>query len=135
MSYNLFLDDERNPWDVSWVNIRKEKYRVVRNFAEFVSCITALGVPDYVTFDHDLADDHYKAMQIETMQMTSMFGGAVEVDYGHKQTGYDCAKWLVEHCHTNKRTFPQYNVHSLNPVGSERIRSYIESSKKCGFIC
>ena len=55
-------------------------------------------------------------------------------NYGPEKTGFDCAKWLVDHCHDNSLSFPEYIVHSLNPVGSERIKRYIEAAKNNGFI-
>jgi hypothetical protein len=37
---------------------------------------------------------------------------------------------LVEYCMNNNLEFPDYQVHSMNPIGRENIRSYIESYKK-----
>lgn len=143
MGYNLFLDDERNPGDVRWVGLPNVVWEVVRNYDEFVKIVTSFGVPDYVTFDHDLADQHYAAMAQEvaatkeekyTFWMPSddyeHSGLNLTFDYGPERTGYDCAKWLVDFCVHRGVKFPRYQVHSLNPVGSERIRHYIENAKK-----
>jgi hypothetical protein len=119
MSYNLFLDDERLPHQVSWVQIpQKEVWAVVSSYEEFVLYITDWGIPKFVSFDHDLADEHYGAM---------LRG---DDDYGTEKTGYDCAKWLVDKCVESDIKFPQYAVHSMNPVGSENITAYIENAKK-----
>ena len=80
------------------------------------------GMPAFVCFDHDLADQHYAAMIAEAEGRPA--------DYGPEKTGYDCAKWLVDFCEDNKRKFPRYVVHSMNPIGKERIISYIENAKK-----
>jgi hypothetical protein len=141
MGYHLFLDDERNLSDVTWVVLPSKitnNWVVVRNYDEFVKTVTSFGTPDYVTFDHDLADEHYKVMVQEVMhsQKHTQFiddehGGLnVTFDYGSEKTGYDCCKWLVEFCEDRQVKFPEFEVHSLNPVGRERIRSYIENAKK-----
>jgi len=116
MSYLLFLDDIRDPDQVTWVNFPKNlDIVVVKNFAMFTRQILIAGMPDFICFDHDLAIEHYVA------------------DYVNLKTGYDCATWLVDYCQTNNYKFPTYVVHSMNPVGKEAIIRYIESAKKhCG---
>ena len=40
-NYNLFLDDNRIPTHVTWVNISKDQhYSVLRNYQEFVDLVT-----------------------------------------------------------------------------------------------
>lgn len=136
MTYNLFLDDERNPRDVTWVAIPRVQYEVVRNFDQFVRIVTSFGLPEFVTFDHDLADEHYRHMLTDnslnrhTAFVDDEFGGLnVTFDYGAEKTGFDCAKWLVDFCIDRGLKFPNYEVHSMNPVGAERIRQYIEWAK------
>lgn len=141
MGYHLFLDDERNLSDVTWVVLPSKitnNWIVVRNYDEFVKTVLSFGTPDYVAFDHDLADEHYKVMvqevlysQKHTQFIDDEHGGLnVTFDYGSEKTGYDCCKWLVEFCEERQVKFPEFEVHSLNPVGRERIRSYIENAKK-----
>lgn len=83
----LFLDDCRKAPDYTW--------DVVRNYDQFVAYIQLHGVPDIISFDHDLGQEE-----------------SVE------KTGYDCAKWLVE-----RGLLPSkgYYVHSMNPVGKDNI--------------
>ena len=73
-------------------------------------------------FDHDLADQHYQAMS------------AGSDDYGPEKTGYHCAVWLVDFCHENELSFPDYVVHSMNPVGSLKIHAYIKSARENNYI-
>lgn len=111
MKYHLFLDDERNLSDVTWVTLPSKinfNWIVARNYDEFVKTVLSFGIPEFVTFDHDLAD----------------------IIYAPEKTGYDCCKWLVEFCEERQVKFPEFEVHSMNPVGAERIHSYIESAKK-----
>lgn len=135
MIYHLFLDDERIPADVTWVDIEDARYVIVRSYNEFVTVVEKFGCPAYVTFDHDLADAHYAVGSEEVQHFETHvddeFGGLnVRFDYGPEKTGYDCAKWLVDYCYDNGHKFPRYQVHSMNPVGTERIHQYIINAKQ-----
>lgn len=133
----LFLDDERMPSDVTWCALPSAKYAVVRNFDEFVKHVLTFGVPDFVAFDHDLADQHYRvgfeearAAEPYRRQYTYDDGDLVKTfDYGTEKTGYDCAKWLVDFCKGQGSKFPDFVVHSMNPVGRARIQTYIDNAK------
>lgn len=122
--YVLFLDDIRYPNDVTWVNIPKSRNTViVRSYQEFVDKVLTDGIPDFVCFDHDLADEHYFAMNREA-------NGEANSDYGPEKTGYDCVKWLVDYCDTHHLKFPNYVVHSMNSVGKDRMINYINNAKR-----
>ena len=141
MSYHLFLDDERVPSDVNWIRLPSAAWQVVRNFDEFCAAINKHGVPKFVTFDHDLAEEHYRVMLEEVSAVDKKFtifmpsddefeGMNMTFDYDTEKTGYGCAKWLVDHCMDNGLEFPEYAVHSMNPVGKARIITYIANAKK-----
>lgn len=115
MSYKLFLDDVREPKDVKWTEIPLGPWSVVRNYTDFVRVIENRGMPDHISFDHDLADEHYQNQR----------GGQFS-----EKTGLDCAKWLAEHCAVFGYQLPEFTVHSMNPVGKERIRSFLESFRQ-----
>lgn len=121
LRYNLFLDDERMPSDVVWCAIGLGPWVIVRSYEEFRDYIKKNGIPHRVSFDHDLCDAHYQAC----------FAGSH--DYGPEKTGYDAAKWLVFHC-GERCPFPDYTVHSMNPIGRENITSFIENARKAGVI-
>lgn len=126
----LFLDDIRSPKDAIglvpshmnqfyWAN----DWDVVRSHNEFVDWIVTNGVPDFVSFDHDLADEHYD----EFMNLRDRsFEGYVPME----KTGYESAKWLVDHCLDKGVGLPEYQVHSANPVGKANIQGYLENAKK-----
>ena len=135
--YYLFLDAERHPRQVTWVQLPYANYQIVRSYNQFVDYIESFGfIPEFVTFDHDLADEHYAAMLKDCEKNSTgqlLFKVADQVgdfDYGSEKTGYDCAKWLVDYCERKGCRFPDYTVHSMNPIGSKRIRDYIENAKK-----
>lgn len=122
--YNLFLDDLRNP-DVcsKYTNnpiYDKVRWEIVRNYDQFVTFVTANGLPEIVSFDHDLADEHYNE---------DMYNGS-EVYNKHyetfiEKTGHDCVKWMVDYCLDNKKPFPIWYIHSMNPTGSENMKGLI----------
>ena len=47
-----------------------------------------------------------------------------------EKTGYECAKWLVEYLDSNNLPVPIIYVHSMNPVGSQKIVEVFNDYKK-----
>lgn len=74
---------------------------IVRSYDAFVETIEKQGLPAEMSLDHDLGED--------------------------SQSGYACAKWLVERCLDEGWDLApvDINVHSANPVGAENIRSLL----------
>jgi len=77
----LFLDDIRYPVEVyrytkQDVFLRKD-WHIVRNYEQFINRILEKGLPEMISFDHDLADEHY--WDPNSRQRV-------------EKTGYDCAK-------------------------------------------
>ena len=122
LKYYIFLDDERMPWDVTWCDIRRDyHYNIIRSYDEFTGMIETLGyLPDYISFDHDLADQHYGH---------GLNNDEIPYDRYSEKTGYDAAKWLVNFCIDRGLKFPDYDVHSMNPVGRTNIIEYISNAK------
>ena len=90
---NLYLDDLRPT---------PEGFDRVYSYEEFVAYLERKGLPDFISFDHDLGED---------------------------LSGYDCAKYLVAYCLEHLRSLPDYQVHSQNPVGRENIERLLENFK------
>lgn len=121
----LFLDDIRVPYDVFKMTINpifenNEDWAIVRDYHQFVNYITKFGLPDFISFDHDLSYDHY----LEENQSDIEYGSLIE------KTGYDASKWLVNYCEENDLLLPEFYVHSANPVGKKNIECYLENFKK-----
>lgn len=115
----LYLDDVRTP--------KTEGWEVVRTYEDFVNWITENGLPDEVSFDHDLGREH-------TLYFMNNGGfenppNPLDVKFESK-TGYDAAKWLCEYCWTNGLPVPTWNVHSANPVGRDNIIQIMENFEK-----
>jgi hypothetical protein len=91
----LFLDDVRIAPDKTW--------HVVKNYKQFIDYIEVYGLPDVISFDHDLGDEIL--------------------------TGYDCAKYLIKHILDNEYKINNINfiVHSMNPVGKENIEKLLNN--------
>ena len=122
-SYNLFLDDVREPMDAFMYTHDKSyavlDWIVVRNYDEFVRCIETMGVPSFVSFDHDLADIHYKHQS------------NISYDDFQEKTGYHCARWLIDYCLDNEISIPDViEIHSMNPVGKMNIQSLFNTYNK-----
>ena len=97
----MYLDDEREP---------KNSYDViVRSFEEAVSFVENNGIPNFISFDHDLGSDNM---------------GNILKD------GYDFAKWLVDMDIENIHKFPNnftFDIHSANLIGKNNIKSILNN--------
>lgn len=112
MMYNLFLDDVRTPSSVFlYTNniIYKElDWVIVRNYCDFKKIILELGLPNIISFDHDLAKIEY---DYNTQKETFVY---------YEETGYDCALWLINYCILNNNNLPKYYCHSQNSIGKKK---------------
>lgn len=91
----LFIDDVRNSPDTTWT--------IARSSNEAIILVEANGVPDVISFDHDLGEDD-----------TSMI----------------FINWFIENVLDKKLHIPHnfsFIVHSANPVGRENIQSKLNS--------
>lgn len=122
----LFLDDLRSV-QMIYSDADMSEWTIVRNFHQFINYIKNYGVPDFISFDHDLGIEHTKYF--------FNHGGhdnppdPMNAEFKEK-TGYDAAKWLVDFCVENNVKLPEYYVHSANPIGSKNIRDYLKNAEK-----
>jgi hypothetical protein len=103
-------------------------FEVVRTYDEFCSFIEKKFKegewPKVISFDHDLADEHYHPYMTDAEAYS-------EVSKTFKEkTGMDCAKWLVDFCMDNNLKLPGFVVHSMNPSGSKNIQSLLSNFRK-----
>jgi hypothetical protein len=114
MSYNLFLDDVRKP---TYLGDLKH-YEVARNYNEFVQIIKEKGLPNFISFDHDLGFEHYPlGEQNPTL--------VIPYDTYKEKTGYHAAQWLISHCIDNNLPLPKWQCHSMNVVGRANIKQLL----------
>jgi hypothetical protein len=121
----LFLDDVRLPHHC--VVYKKESvyldsdWDIVRSYEEFKDYIQLNGLPDLISFDHDLADEHYNPLMYTDGGYNDLYK-----DFKEK-TGLDCAKWLVDYLIDNKMSMCSFLIHSMNPAGGSNISSYLNN--------
>jgi hypothetical protein len=128
----LWLDDIRNPflneegkvpnsiydWNINWV----------LNYEQFVTWITMYGLPDAISFDHDLADTHYTPEEYWNDYERSKTYQDIQIH--EEKTGMDCVKWLVNYCMDNDKKLPVYYIHSANPVGADNMKGLLSNYLK-----
>ena len=119
----LFLDDIRFPSDCFKYSKQpmfiEKDWIIVRSYNEFVDWITKNGLPDFISFDHDLSD-------ITVLSEINDQPGWI---YKEK-TGYDCSLWLIDYCIDNDLKCPNFYSHSMNPIGKEKINSLLSNFSK-----
>ena len=134
----IYLDDVRTPSPNPSTHEVPE-WIVVRSYDEFVAKVMELGLETIklISLDHDLGDT---AMKEYFTNVSPNY--KLDYDNIHEKTGYDCAKWLVNHFYEKNPdwlilgrlqkksisfNFPTVLVHSANPIGSANIMGYVNN--------
>ena len=126
---NIFLDDCRFPDEANCSftftrlselsGIDNEDWIIVRSVEEFKQALELHGMPDNVSFDHDL--DYGK----ENVHIKEYFRACEQNRplnrYVLKNTGLEAAQALIEFCKKNGLTLPKYFIHSANHLGADDI--------------
>jgi hypothetical protein len=110
MTYRLFIDDERDPINVTWgktwqenAMYRDDSWIIARNYLDVVEIVISLGFPETISFDHDLGHEELDGYEIAKKLSVMVMDGVQMPD--------------------NFRFF----VHSKNPVGAENISTYLNN--------
>ena len=135
--YNLFLDDIRQPHEpASYMPTGQRSvylmatWVVVRSHRELVEIIKERGLPNLISFDHDLADEHYHPIECQDVyEYDEEFWKNFYKAAYKEETGYHSAQWLVDYCIDNQEKLPEYLAHTQNPVGKENILSLLNNFK------
>ena len=108
----IFLDDEREPEEVTWIDYNEDiDWVVVRTDEEFKEVICEYFLREYfegikhelvVSFDHDL-------------QLISE---------GVETTGYDLLKWMLDFAGEWEIILPKCFFHTKNIIGKKNMESY-----------
>lgn len=128
----LFLDDIRNPSECAHYMYKRignlnpiyleGDWYIVRTHEQFVSAINDHArTITHISFDHDLADLHYDESMYESEEAYNKHLESV----GEK-TGFDSAKYMKWFYDENKLKYPIMFVHSMNPVGTQKIINLFE---------
>jgi hypothetical protein len=115
----IYLDDVRTPIEEDWI--------VCRNYEEFVDKIGDIGLDNIymISLDHDLGET---AIREYFKNVTKNY--ILNYSNIQEKTGYDCAKWLVDHSMDRNIDLPLILTHSANPIGSANIMGYINNYLK-----
>lgn len=126
LAYRLMSSSDMSIHSLHGITYPKPNKLVwVLNYEQFVQWIEKFGLPDIISFDHDLADQHYTPEEYwDDYDKSKEYQDAQ--NYTEK-TGLDCAKWLVDYCIDNKKKMPTFYVHSANPVGADNIRGLLNN--------
>ena len=131
---NLFLDSIKLPVDaydtmILRVGDKASRYQnlewdIVRTYNQFVKWINDNGMPELVSFGHDLTEEHY--------EIVCACGSSEDFpEEFEDETGHDCVLYLIEYAKDHPaEKFPEVMVHSMNPYGSERIHDTINRYNK-----
>ena len=121
---NIFLDDTRNPYDVFLQTINplyehNHTWEIIRDYDQFISFIINNGVPELISFDHDLDQSHYLPIN------------QTNIDYNNMEIkcGYHCLEWLINYCEDKKINLPEILIHSQNMEGKRNMERLINSFK------
>lgn len=93
--WKLFLDDVRSPEEQGWT--------IARSSGRAIRLCTLWGMPNQISFDHDL---------------------------GGEDTSIKFILWMVEALIDEEIQLPKgfsYTVHSMNPVGVENIHGHMRN--------
>ena len=114
MRIGIFLDDERFPEDVTWVEYYEvEQWIVVRTYIDFCEVVDNLENFEKVlfSFDHDLQDFNYE---------------------DGEKTGLSCIKYLAQKVVDAEEDVPVCFFHSKNPCGVKNMEAVYTSL--CNFM-
>lgn len=100
MSYRLFIDDERLPPDDGG------QWEVARSSTLALRIVQEQGVPDFISFDHDLGGDD-TSMRFLHQLAELLLDRRVELPAGFA-----------------------FYIHSQNPVGRDNIQAFMASLTK-----
>ena len=103
----LFLDDERNPQDVTWINYPESiDWTVVRSYDKFFHKFYRETFLVF-SFDHDIQDFNHRGVELTGyIVLRAMLGTFLTTPHG-------------------LFTFPeQVFFHTKNPIGKENMEAY-----------
>ena len=126
-NYNIFLDDNRNPIDVyEYTNQLEYKifaWKVVRSYQEFVDLFTERlmnnELPRLVSFDHDLATEHY-------LIAARNFLNEFDENSVIIPTGWHALLWMINTYVEQDMKLPHIFLHTKNPAGKKNMQSLID---------
>lgn len=121
--YWLFLDDLRMPEHAFHLIgdrrlLQNDDWVQVRDYREFREALQEFGIPSLVSYDHDLAHEHYHPAMFDPSpeRYDTLYPSFVE------PTGLECMKYLNQFWSSNSTlAYPETLIHTQNPVGARNL--------------
>ena len=89
-------------------------------------------MPDFISWDHDLAEEHYTPEEYwDDYDRSKAYQESQ--NYIHP-IGVVVALEFIQYCRYYMRQIPDYHIHSANPVGADNIRTILETGKRLIFL-
>ena len=130
MSYKLFLDDFRQPRDAQLSGSTQmlleasetdgSDWLVVRTYDDFIKTIEDKGMPEMISFDHDLTPTHMK-IYMQSADRNSLNYNAIGMD----KTGYHCAMVFEECWMEMDKPKVKVYIHTANHIGARNIKQVL----------
>lgn len=125
----IFLDDERDPEDVYWINYPKYKQIIVYKHHE-----------EFTNFCDNIFGGSISNLNFDTLDFSFDHDIQSYDKYGNEWTGYSCLKYLLEityliNLKSNYSGLGNINnssffFHTNNPVGKENMKHYYNNFKQ-----
>ena len=133
LTYQIFIDDKLRPIDVfnkTFIPKYKEQFVVFKSFGEFVEYVQDHfkkdgSYPDFISFDYLLTD-----VQLQVTEDYSVY----QNEESYKDSGLECAKWIIDFCRRNNLPIPKYMVHDTNSSGKRKIDGVFKNPSSIKFI-
>jgi hypothetical protein len=119
-NYFLFVDDVRNPADVlNYLNYensdiyRKEGWITVRSHDDFMKHVEEKGIPNFVSYDHNMDDGSYTPLEISSHDSISDLDLFKNIENSKEKIGIHCLASLSEYAKKNSLEMPRVQCHSI----------------------
>lgn len=126
-TYNIFLDDNRQPIDAykytNRIEYKNFHWNIVDSYDAFVDLFTKKimenELPRIVSFDHDLATEHY--LVAAKNLLNSFDESSVKIP-----TGWHALLWMLNTYAANDIKLPHIMFHTKNPAGLKNMQALID---------
>jgi hypothetical protein len=100
---------------------RSCEWEIVRNYNDFCEFIDKFGIPEIVSFDHDLDTSHMEHYFNVTLKT-----GVIEYENLKIPTGKHCAEYFVDKWKEAGKPKVYVHVHSANRWGQTEIKNVLK---------
>jgi hypothetical protein len=113
--YGIFIDDERNVEDVTWIEYPKGiQWYIINRAIDFEFFLSTCVIDDslidyYISFDHDIQSYDFNSNEI---------------------TGYDLLKQMCNAIMDYNLGLPTVYFHTQNPVGRKNMETYWDNFRR-----